>query len=82
MAKKLGRVALDNVHFHVSGIEYNKGGERRHLPLRASDLKYEEMLRAFKDFDLQGTVICEETPIRKKTPCCSKRPTARCHSPG
>ncbi len=57
--KKLGRAGLDNVHFHVSGIEYNKSGERRHLPLRASDLKYEELFRAFKDFDLKGTVICE-----------------------
>jgi len=57
--KKLGKPALENVHFHVSGIEYNKHGERKHLPLRASDLKYEELLRAFKDYDLKGTVICE-----------------------
>ncbi len=57
--KKLGKSALENVHFHVSGIEYNKYGERKHLPLRASDLKYEELLRAFKDYELKGTVICE-----------------------
>jgi deoxyribonuclease IV len=57
--KKLGPEALNNVHFHVSGIEYNQTGERRHLPLRASDLRYEEMLRAWKDFGLQGLVICE-----------------------
>jgi deoxyribonuclease-4 len=57
--KKLGREALDNVHFHVSGIEYNQTGERRHLPLRVSDLRYEEMLRAWKDYDLKGLVICE-----------------------
>ena len=57
--KKLGRQALENVHFHVSGIEYNKCGERKHLPLRASDLKYEELLRAFKDHGLTGAVICE-----------------------
>jgi len=57
--KKLGRQALENVHFHVSGIDYNKLGERKHLPLRASDLKYEELLRAFKDFGVQGSVICE-----------------------
>ena len=59
MEKGLGRVALENVHFHVSGIEYNKSGERKHLPLRASDLKYEELLRAFKDYDIKGTIICE-----------------------
>ena len=59
MEKKLGKSALENVHFHVSGIAYNKYGERNHLPLRASDLKYEELLRAFKDYGLAGTVICE-----------------------
>ena len=59
MEKKLGRGTLDAVHFHVSGIEYNKAGEKKHLPLRASDLHYEELLRAFKDYDIQGKVICE-----------------------
>jgi len=57
--KKLGKPALKNVHFHISGIAYNKYGERNHLPLRASDLQYEELLRAFKDYELEGTVICE-----------------------
>jgi len=59
MQKKLGRGALDNVHFHVSGIEYGRGGEKKHLPLRESDLRYEEMVRAWKDYNLQGRIICE-----------------------
>ncbi len=59
MQKKLGRGALDNVHIHVSGIEYGRGGEKKHLPLRESDLRYEEMVRAWKDYNLQGRIICE-----------------------
>jgi deoxyribonuclease-4 len=59
LERKLGRKALENAHFHVSGIEYNRAGERKHLPVRESDLKYEELLRAFKDYGVQGTVICE-----------------------
>jgi deoxyribonuclease-4 len=59
LEKKLGRPALESVHFHISGIAYNKHGESKHLPLRASDLNYEELLRAFKDYGLKGTVICE-----------------------
>ena len=59
MEKRLGRAALDEMHIHVSGIEYGKGGERRHLPLRSSDLNYEDMLRAWRDNNIQGTVICE-----------------------
>jgi deoxyribonuclease-4 len=59
MEKKLGRQALDRAHFHVSGIEYNKAGERKHLPLKASDLKYEELMRAFKDHGVRGMVVCE-----------------------
>jgi len=63
--KNLGRTALENMHIHVSGIEYSKSGEKRHLPIRASDLKYEDMLRAWKDHGIQGMVI-SESPNREE----------------
>lgn len=55
----MSRKALDDMHIHVSGIEYGQGGEKKHLPIKESDLRYEEMLRAFKDHGLKGRVICE-----------------------
>jgi len=55
----LGRTGLDDMHIHVSGIAYGPKGERNHLNLEESDFNYAELLRAFKDFDIKGLVICE-----------------------
>lgn len=59
----LGRQALDNVHFHVSGINYGPKGERNHLVLDESDFNYLDLVQAFKDFNLTGLVICESPNI-------------------
>jgi len=62
---KLGRKALDNMHIHVSGISYGPKGENKHLDLAESDLKYEELLRALKDWKVGGNVICESPNLEK-----------------
>ena len=56
---QLGREALDDMHIHVAGIQYTAKGERKHLMLEDSDLKYRELLRALADFEVKGLVICE-----------------------
>ncbi|VVB84481.1 endonuclease 4 [uncultured archaeon] len=56
---KLGRDGLDNIHIHVSGIEYSDKGEKRHLVFAESDLKYKELAQAFADFDIKGMVVSE-----------------------
>jgi deoxyribonuclease-4 len=55
----LGREALENMHVHISGIEYGPKGEKNHLRLEESDLKYAELLQAFKDFRVTGLIISE-----------------------
>ncbi|MDP6825266.1 MAG: TIM barrel protein [Dehalococcoidales bacterium] len=55
----LGREALDDMHIHFSGIQYGAKGERKHLNLKESDLNYIELLRALKDHEVGGLVICE-----------------------
>lgn len=65
LKKKLGKAALEDMHIHVSGIAYGKSGEKKHLPIRDSDLRYEELLRALKDHGASGTVICE-SPNREE----------------
>jgi len=57
--ERLGKAALDNMHIHLSGISYNEKGEIKHLNLKDSDLEYIELLRALKDYDVKGLVICE-----------------------
>ena len=62
---ELGRPALDDLHIHISGIQYSLKGEKNHLPLQESDFKYIECLQAFKDFQVKGCVISEGPLIEK-----------------
>ncbi len=59
IGEKLGRKGLDNMHIHVSGIDYGKQGEKKHLNLRESDFQYVELLQALKDHEAKGVVISE-----------------------
>ncbi|MEA3440329.1 MAG: TIM barrel protein [Chloroflexota bacterium] len=59
---KLGEDALQNLHIHLSGIEYSEKGERNHLPLEEADLDLEAILCALKDFNCSGRILCE-SPI-------------------
>ena len=63
--EKLGREALENMHIHVSGIEYRGKGEIRHLVLRGSDFRYGDLLKALKEYDVKGLLICE-SPNREE----------------
>lgn len=56
---ELGASALTDAHFHIAGIAYGHRGERKHLNLKESDLKYGELLKALADSGASGLVICE-----------------------
>uniref|UniRef100_A0A7C2ZPU7 Xylose isomerase-like TIM barrel domain-containing protein n=1 Tax=Ignisphaera aggregans TaxID=334771 RepID=A0A7C2ZPU7_9CREN len=59
LEKSLGRIALDNMHIHVSGIEYGEKGEIKHLNLEESDLNYRDLMKALKEFNVKGVLISE-----------------------
>ncbi len=59
VAERLGRGALDHMHIHLSGIQYGRKGELKHLNLRESDLRYVELLKALKELEVKGLIICE-----------------------
>ena len=63
--KRLGEAALDRLHIHIAGIDYAPFGEKKHLDIKDSDLNYEEMLRAFRDMDAGGLVICESPNLEE-----------------
>ena len=63
--EKLGRTALDNMHIHVSGIAYGGKGELKHLNLEESDFQYTELLKALRDYDVKGIVICESPNLEE-----------------
>jgi deoxyribonuclease-4 len=56
---QLGRVALDRLHIHISGIQFGPKGERKHEPLRETKFRWQELLRALKDQHVGGWVVCE-----------------------
>ncbi len=65
IASRLGRDALSRMHMHVAGIDYGPKGEKKHLNLEESDMRYVELLRALKDFDVCGSLICESPNLEE-----------------
>ncbi len=59
LRKGLGKEAVENIHIHVSGVEFGKQGERAHRNLRESDFNYLEFVRALADRKVRGLVIVE-----------------------
>lgn len=59
---KLGDDALQDLHIHMSGIDYTEKGERNHLPLEEADLDLDAILKALLDFKCGGRILCE-SPI-------------------
>lgn len=63
--KYLGREGLNSMHIHMAGINYTEKGERNHLNLKDSDLRYEELIRAWHEYKIRGVVISESPNIEK-----------------
>jgi deoxyribonuclease-4 len=61
----LGSDALQDLHIHLSGIEYSEKGERNHLPLAEADLDLEAVLRALLDFECSGRILCESPVLEE-----------------
>ena len=63
--KALGKGFLKNLHCHVSGIAYSEKGEQNHLFLKESDFNYKDLLKALKDMNCAGIVVCESPNIEE-----------------
>jgi deoxyribonuclease-4 len=63
--KRLGKTALDNMHIHISGIEYGDKGEVKHLNLRESDFNYQDLAKTLKEFKVKGVVISESPNLEE-----------------
>jgi deoxyribonuclease-4 len=61
----IGQYALDNFHGHLAGIDYSPKGEKKHLNLEESDMNYKDLLKALKEFNVKGAIVCESPNIEE-----------------
>jgi deoxyribonuclease-4 len=61
-SRALGDGSLNNLHIHLSGIEYGAKGEREHLPVQEADLDLGALLNALSAIGCRGRILCE-SPI-------------------
>lgn len=65
MRKKLGARAMENVHFHIAGVDYGQKGELKHLNLRESDFQFDAWVQVLKENGVAGLVICESPNLEE-----------------
>lgn len=63
--KKLGSKAIKNMHIHISGVDYNDKGEKKHLNLRESDFRFDDWIQALENYGVEGTIICESPNLEQ-----------------
>lgn len=63
--KKLGEEGLNNMHIHLSGINYGEKGEKNHINLKEGKLNYVDLVKAWKEFKIKGVVISESPNIEE-----------------
>ncbi len=63
--KRLGQKAIENMHMHISGIQYGSKGELKHLILKESDFNYPDLLKALKNYNVGGFAICESPNLEE-----------------
>jgi deoxyribonuclease-4 len=54
----LGEDSVKNMHIHISGISSNSKGDLKHLNLEQSEFNWKELMKALKDNDCRGYIIC------------------------
>ena len=58
LKSELGTNALKEMHIHISGISSNSKGDLKHLNLEKSKFNWKDLMKALKDMDCRGYVIC------------------------
>jgi deoxyribonuclease-4 len=58
LKNELGANALQEMHIHISGISSNSKGDLKHLNLEKSKFNWRDLMKALKDMDCRGYVVC------------------------
>ncbi|MBI4214632.1 TIM barrel protein [archaeon] len=63
--RTLGREALNNMHCHAEGIAYGDTGERHHVNFSECKLDPNELVKAWKEYRINGVITCESPNIEQ-----------------
>lgn len=58
LKNELGANTLKEMHIHISGISSNSKGDLKHLNLEKSKFNWKDLMKALKDNDCCGYVVC------------------------
>ncbi|PLX19038.1 MAG: hypothetical protein C0601_02810 [Candidatus Muiribacterium halophilum] len=64
LAKELPELK-DDLHGHISGIEFTNKGEKNHLVFEESDFPFKDLLRLLFENDFKGTIVCESPNLEE-----------------
>ncbi len=56
---------FQNIHCHLSGIDYGLKGEIKHINLEESKVDYKKIINLLIKYNAQGTVICESPSLEE-----------------
>lgn len=57
--KSLGDQSLQEMHIHLSGINYGPKGEKNHLVMEETSLNFKDLMRALLEAGVNGRIMCE-----------------------
>jgi len=63
--KHLGKNALQQMHCHCEGVEYSPTGEKNHVNLEQSDMKFKDLIKVWKTFKIKGVITSESLNIEE-----------------
>ena len=61
--KALGDAAMQQLHIHLSGINYGPKGEKNHLIMEEADLDFRNLMRALHASNAEGRIMCESPAL-------------------
>jgi len=62
---ELGPQSLKEMHIHISGISSTSKGDLKHLNLKDSEFNWKDLMRALKEEDCRGYVICNSPNLEE-----------------
>lgn len=65
LKQELGEDSTNNLHMHISGISSTSKGDLKHLNIDDSKFNWKDLMRALKDKDCKGYMICNSPNLEE-----------------